>query len=307
MPVFSPVAAVTNKRRKLVDPLRADPTKTTRLRARFGAEIKRRFRDLEKRLWEQLVTHNFLDLEEPISLAENAAGDFLFTTDPQKLVAFNDWFARQVQDSIFFVPPGTPLNEPWLADYVDSAYKRGVMNAWFSSQRRQDLLGPGPGGGMSQEQFLAGSFAAPESMAKVRLLAMRVLEDLKGVTNAMATEMSRILTQGLIDGKSAIPIAREMVKKIRGMTMNRAMVIVRTEIIRAHAEGQLDAYRRLGVEQLGLQVEFSTAGDDRVCPICARLEGKVYSIDSASGVIPVHPQCRCAWLPYIPTKLTKRR
>jgi hypothetical protein len=35
------------------------------------------------------------------------------------------------------------------------------------------------------------------------------------------------------------------------------------------------------------------------CPKCEHLEGNVYSLDEASGIIPVHPQCRCCWLPYI--------
>lgn len=35
--------------------------------------------------------------------------------------------------------------------------------------------------------------------------------------------------------------------------------------IRAHAEGQLDALEQMGVEEVGVMVEWSTAGDDRVC------------------------------------------
>lgn len=67
--------------------------------------------------------------------------------------------------------------------------------------------------------------------------------------------------------------------------------------IRAHAEGQLDALERLGVTSVGVAVEWSTAGDDRVCPLCRPLEGVVYKVSEAHGLLPRHPRCRCAFLP----------
>lgn len=69
--------------------------------------------------------------------------------------------------------------------------------------------------------------------------------------------------------------------------------------IHAHAEGQLDGFEDLGIEEVGADVEFSTSDDDIVCPICEKLKEAVYTIDAARGVIPVHPRCRCSWLPVI--------
>src|SRR5690606_31878866 len=95
-------------------------------------------------------------------------------------------------------------------------------------------------------------------------------------------------------------IARKMRKTIVGMSKHRAERIARTEVIHAHAEGPLDSYERLGVEEVGLLAELSTADDDRVCPICSskRLEGPV-QVSAAHGIIPLHPNCRCAWTPYL--------
>lgn len=275
-----------------VNPLRADPTRTTSLRRRFVARVKQRFTWLTRQVWDFVVTKNALDLpEKPPRKAHNrlADNDFIFYSDPQKLEAFNDWFKRQVENGVFIVPEGTPMDRPWVAEYVESAYKRGLLNAYFAAHTDQFP---------SMEAFMA-AFAAPESMAKIRLLATRVFEELRGITSAMSTELSRILTQGLIDGQDMLTIAREMTRKIQGMTLQRALVMARTEIIRAHAEGQLDAFRKLGVEKLDIKAEYSTAGDDRVCPICEELEGRVYTLDEASGVIPQHPNCRCAWIPHV--------
>lgn len=67
--------------------------------------------------------------------------------------------------------------------------------------------------------------------------------------------------------------------------------------IRAHAEGQLDSFKTLGVEEVGVAVEWATANDDKVCPKCQSLEGIVLKIDEARGLLPRHPGCRCAWIP----------
>lgn len=67
----------------------------------------------------------------------------------------------------------------------------------------------------------------------------------------------------------------------------------------AYAEGALNSYEEMGIEGVEVEAEFATAGDDVVCPECEELEGKVYSIEEARGVIPVHPNCRCAWIPMV--------
>jgi len=67
--------------------------------------------------------------------------------------------------------------------------------------------------------------------------------------------------------------------------------------IRAHAEGQLDALEQMGVEKVGVMVEFSSTPDGRRCARCAALEGIVLKVKEAHGLIPVHPQCRCSYIP----------
>ena len=77
-------------------------------------------------------------------------------------------------------------------------------------------------------------------------------------------------------------------------------MLARTEIIRSHSEGTLNMFELAGIEEVELQAEFLTAGDERVCPICDSMAGKIYELKDAHGVIPVHPNCRCTWLPYDP-------
>jgi len=69
--------------------------------------------------------------------------------------------------------------------------------------------------------------------------------------------------------------------------------------IRAEIEGTLDRLDREGFDRVEVDVEFSTAGDARVCPICAGLQGNTYTISEARGRVPQHPGCRCAFLPVV--------
>jgi len=75
------------------------------------------------------------------------------------------------------------------------------------------------------------------------------------------------------------------------------MAVARTEIIRTHAEGQLDAFERLGVTEVGVMAEWITADDERVCPLCKSLDGVVLKVKEARGLLPRHTNCRCAWTP----------
>ena len=71
----------------------------------------------------------------------------------------------------------------------------------------------------------------------------------------------------------------------------RAEMIARTETANAVSEGSL-----LGYEQVGLdEVEFSHSPNP--CLICQPLEGKVYKLSEAHGVIAVHPNCTHCWIP----------
>ena len=61
--------------------------------------------------------------------------------------------------------------------------------------------------------------------------------------------------------------------------------------------------KQLGVTKVGVMVEWSYTTlpdgtpEENVCPLCQELGGIVLSIDEASGWLPRHPNCRCAWLP----------
>jgi len=74
------------------------------------------------------------------------------------------------------------------------------------------------------------------------LLYTRSYEELKGITSAMAQQVSRVVADGMANGLGPASIARNLSNTITGITRQRAMTMARTEVIHAHAEGQLDSF-----------------------------------------------------------------
>ena len=279
------------------NPLRLDPTRTTMIRRQFMADVAARFRRLKVKVQEFMVEHDALGLGERKAMVVMASPrEYQFLTDPDKLKAFQEWFQQQVKAEILSVPRGVAADQPWTAKYVESAYKRGQINAYLATR---SVLDPSDKKFIdsSQASFLRSSFQQPETVSKIRLLALRSFEDMKGVSAQMGANLNRFLAQGLADGSGPREIAKAMAENIDNLTRTRALLIARTETIHAHAEGQLDAFDRLGVKELGIKAEWSTAGDDRVCDQCGGNEGQIFDMEEARGMIPLHPNCRCTWIP----------
>lgn len=73
----------------------------------------------------------------------------------------------------------------------------------------------------------------------------------------------------------------------------RAEMIARTETARAVSEGTLRGYKEADVKK----IRFESAAD--ACIVCLGYDGNIYSLSSGSGLIPVHPNCRCVWVPIV--------
>lgn len=170
----------------------------------------------------------------------------------------------------------------------------------------QEIL-PGMVPGQPEEQnFVRMRMSKAPTVEKVKLLASRTFSELDGINQRMGAAMSRTLAEGLASGWTVHRMATQMSAQA-GLAFKRAVTIVRTEIIRTHAEAQLDALEDLGERKVGVAVEWQTAEDNAVCPKCEGNEGEVFSIEDARGMIPVHPNCRCAWVPLKETKTRKRK
>lgn len=236
--------------------------------------------------------------------------------DPDKIKAFQAWLRSRLGAHVV-----GKTDEALWRDYAEAGFKKGQARAWDDARRIEKVLAEGggePGSGSrkldfyrgSKDDFLRTAFGRPAAVSKVKMLAGRAFDDLGGITDDMSLRMSRVLADGLTQGASPRDIASDLADEV-DLAADRAETIARTEIVRAHAEGQLDSLEALGVTDVGVMVEWSTAGPPyyseltpkerrtttHVCRLCEDLEGAVLTIDDARGLLPRHPNCRCAWVP----------
>lgn len=275
----------------------ADPTRTALLRRKFAAALTRRFSLLQAKVWELVGTGDSFGLGELVPKSPFTANTrWVFLSLPEKLAAFQKWLATQIGDMIIG-GDGKAL----LRAFVQQGMMKGVGRAFDDAKARERAQSTSKDSfaffSGARDQFLRDAFFNAVAVEKLELLTSRVFTDLKNVTDAMSTQMTRVLADGLAQGKNPRVVGAELTKAVTDIGKNRATLIARTETIRAHAEGQLIAFEQLGVEELGVAVEWSTAGDNRVCPLCKPLSGIVLKRSEATGMIPRHPNCRCAWVP----------
>lgn len=80
------------------------------------------------------------------------------------------------------------------------------------------------------------------------------------------------------------------------ISRGRAFMIARTETSQAASEGALRGYTESGVVK---RAQFLSAGEDDWDCDCPGLDGTEFPLSKASGIIPVHPNCRCTWIPVV--------
>jgi hypothetical protein len=185
-------------------------------------------------------------------------------------------------------------SQQWLP-YVQFAFNTGVKRSYSevrASVSRSEFQ-------TRQSEFLTLMSGAINAQTKD--LADRVYTELGNVSADVYTRIRRVRADGNSAGWSQQQIRREIKKQI-DIGFNRVKTIVQTEITRSHAQGQLAAFDRLGVQHIGVLVEWtnpndglSAAGNPSPCKVCKPLLNVVLTPAEARGLIPRHPNCMCSF------------
>jgi SPP1 gp7 family putative phage head morphogenesis protein len=294
-----------------------DPTHTTGLRNLFVSDVDRRFNELISVIKTTVDTNDCFGLKQIQTHQVTPAGwqAFNYRLSQEKVAKFMEWLQTQVNSGILNVKEyeqiGTAINLAWTNKYILDSYKRGVIRARYELQKAgYNVPSIESTGGVEM------AIALPIHLDRIGLLYTRTYTDLKGITEVMDTQISRILAQGIADGDSPILLARKMVSVINGQGLGdlgitdslgrvisakvRAETLARTEIIRAHHIATIQEYRNWGALGIIVKAEVVTAGDDKVCPVCDALaKGGPYTLDEAEKLIPAHGNCRCCSIPVL--------
>lgn len=288
----------SSERRKPIDlrlQAKIDPTKTNAIRSRFERELVRRFRKLSLEAYEYIANEQNLKPR----LKANATYDY--PQAEEKVNKFMRWLRRAENRGILEISEGTSTrsgSKRWSDIYIKSAYQKGLAQAYGNIRAA---------GVDVADSYVDRAFFRPIHADRAGLIYTRAYNDLEGITTSIDSRLSGVLAQGIIEGRGVVSIAKDIRDNISGIGITRSRMLARTEVIRAHSEATLNSYEEAQIEGVDVESEFSTSQDNKVCPKCSELEGRTYTLEEARGVIPVHPNCRCAWLPVVPEILKGKR
>jgi SPP1 gp7 family putative phage head morphogenesis protein len=287
------------------DARRTDPTGTKSIRDKFEADLNARFRRLKGFITRSLVNNDALGIGKMKVVTDSAiiktfrddalgAGQFSFVRSNDKVAGFMAWLQERQNEGVLGIQTGVSMqsaaNTAWTNTYIESAYSKGIRDAGAKLRASGARVAP---------SWIESAFTRPIHADRAALAFTRTFTELKGITEAMDQQISRVLANGLAQGKGPMEIAREINGRVDAIGITRARALARTEVVSAHAEATLNSYTEAGVEGVEVEAEFSTSGDNAVCEECDALSGKTFTISESRGIIPVHVNCRCAWNPKV--------
>ena len=151
----------------------------------------------------------------------------------------------------------------------------------------------------------------------IKFLRVHGAELITSINETTREELKVTLAEGFTSGES-VPQLRIRVQDVfRQATKNRADMIARTESLRASNFATVEAYKQSGVVEAK---EWLTERDNRVCPWCLAMDGKViglsktffkkgdeFTVDDKTlefkildvAEPPLHVSCRCTTIPVL--------
>lgn len=279
-----------------------DPTKTAAIRKKWVGQFRKRFRKLKGRI------NRFL-LDSDKSLAINSV--YQFDSDPEKVKEFLAWLQQQI-DLIIFDNVNNP-NLMWQNAYMLQAYEKGVQKASAELAKQGISIKTAlPLPQTSIVGFATPSLSAglsvtnsPIHASAIQLIYSRNFESLKGVTGEMSKQISRVLFEGIEQGKGSRDMARLINNRVDKIGFSRASLIARTETVRAYNVSKINETESLS-EATGKDIkqEWVTAGDERVRSTHAHRNRKIYKSEVARSLLG-EPNCRCSLVPFFEELDTK--
>lgn len=120
---------------------------------------------------------------------------------------------------------------------------------------------------------------------------------LRTLLDQLPREARQIVEQGLIEGvalgKNPTAIAR-VIRRGLGGNLNRALIISRTETLRAFRTASLMTYR--ANQDVVRAWRWNASKSRRTCLNCLSRDGSIYPLTKP---MPAHPRCRCSFTPIL--------
>jgi SPP1 gp7 family putative phage head morphogenesis protein len=199
---------------------------------------------------------------------------------------------KNIDDALF--------NEAQANDKFDKAFKSVIANVFLHFYRDgAGLVSPNTPH-KAEDNEVETKLALQETFElenpeAVEWISSRSLNLAQMVNGTTRKQLRAVLAEGVDLGESIPKITKRIKEFYTNGYERRAQIVARTEVIAAANEGAIQGFKEAGVEYM----EFYAALDERICPDCSALHEQIFYVKDAKNIIPIHPQCRCTWLPVV--------
>lgn len=175
-----------------------------------------------------------------------------------------------------------------LTEWLGFNYQqyKGDILSFLAQYSFEDSLGK------SKAELLAGKLSRRQVQA-LRLVLQDGFREEKSLLQIADDIERRVSPSNLYRIKDGRLVKKGGQKVLAISAQHRPIMFARTESTRAGAEGSLAHYEDGGVERVRWVASLGT----RTCPLCEGLNGQVFPLQEAQGMMPRHVFCRCTWVP----------
>lgn len=246
--------------------LERDPTGQAGNRLLAKREISRRIRALREPVLQ------ILDSFPVESITVNKT-TYQYSVNPDRLASLFDelqlYFYQALELETF--TRGWFLNE-----YLGQAWQQGTTKSFSRLKTLAETVAPNRAELMQLDSVLT----SPEYAQRFEFISARAFENMKNFAGQAATDLGRVLGEGVALGQSPRVIARDIRKKFDQVEGYRSLRIARTEVNHAFTEARYeqtkDVRDRLGLE---IRVMHVSALVDSTRPTHAARHGKLYTLE----------------------------
>lgn len=111
----------------------------------------------------------------------------------------------------------------------------------------------------------------------------------------LVARVQESVERALIEGTDIRKLAKEITNDF-GSSIYESQRLINTEVARAHTLAQEEIYSNSGVVA---KVMWNATLEGNTCEECQALDGQVFDLNGDKPEIPLHPNCRCVYIPVV--------
>lgn len=275
---------------ELDEPGRPDPTQTTSYQRSLARYLRGRVAAVDA------------DIRELIQDRRVFETDWAGLSTAQQTRAFAEWLDQEIDEVVL----GAIATDDRVHELLESAARRGLVDGRASI--RQAARQPVDEGGLATDELQALEAQLPDPERRladrdvrqaIELEREELRQRVKSHMDDFAGDARQIVSVGLVEAVGASTIVSDIVERGQ-VAKSNVTASASAQIVNTFNERKVQDYWGEVEADLEIEpdVEYRTAGDQRVCELCLALEGQEWTLEDASAFnIPgdTHNYCRCTF------------